>query len=149
MSQQPQPQWQPISQLALITSHIDGMLEAAQGQYQTLQPVRSKPHVLNTFTVGRMIEVFTIQKNDLLLFDGQLQRRTAQSLTPQQCQSGGAATHEADGAAMVGHHQYLSTRRQSEGGDYRTRSWHKRYGTWQIIATQQRKQKTLIVFGSN
>lgn len=30
-----QPQWQPISQLALIGSHIDGMLEAAQEQYQT------------------------------------------------------------------------------------------------------------------
>ena len=34
MSQQPTPQWQPMSQLALIASHIDGMLEAAQEQYQ-------------------------------------------------------------------------------------------------------------------
>ena len=38
MPQQPQPQWRPITQLALIASHIDGMLEAAQEQYQTLQP---------------------------------------------------------------------------------------------------------------
>ena len=37
MPQQPTPQWQPITQLALIASHIDGMLEAAQEQYQAHQ----------------------------------------------------------------------------------------------------------------
>ena len=65
MPQQPTPQWQPISQLALIASHIDGMLEAAQEQYQTLQLARPKPHVLDNSTVGRVTEVFTAQKNDL------------------------------------------------------------------------------------
>ena len=40
MPQQPTPQWQPMNQLALIASHIDGMLEAAQEQYETLQPAR-------------------------------------------------------------------------------------------------------------
>ena len=69
MPQQPQPQWQPISQLTLIASHIDGMLEAAQEQYQTLQPARAKPHVLDNYTVGRVTEVFTAQKNDLWLFE--------------------------------------------------------------------------------
>jgi len=44
---QEQPQWQPISQLALIASHIDSMLEAAQEQYETLLPARAKPHVLD------------------------------------------------------------------------------------------------------
>jgi len=80
----PQPQWQPISQLALIASHIDGMLEAAQEHYQTLQPARDKPHVLDNYTVGRVTEVFTAQKNDLWLFEEQLKRWTAQSLTPRQ-----------------------------------------------------------------
>ena len=79
-----QPQWQPISQLALIASHIDGMLEAAQEQYQTLQPARAKPHVLDNYTVGRVIDVFTVQKHGLWLFEEQLQRWTAQSLTPRQ-----------------------------------------------------------------
>jgi len=83
MSQE-QPQWQPISQLALIASHIDGMLEAAQEQYQTLQPARAKPHVLDNDTVGRVIDVFTVQKHGLWLFEEQLQRWTAQSLTPRQ-----------------------------------------------------------------
>ena len=85
MSQE-QPHWQPISQLALIASHIDGMLEAAQEHYQTLLPARAKPHVLDNYTVGRVIDVFTVQKNDLWLFDGQLQRWSTQSLTPQQLQ---------------------------------------------------------------
>jgi len=79
-----QPQWQPISQLALIASHIDGMLDAAQEQYETLQPARAKPHVLDNYTVGRVIEVFTAQKNDLWLFDEQLKRWAAQSLTTRQ-----------------------------------------------------------------
>jgi len=79
-----QPQWQPISQLALIASHIDGMLEAAQEQYQTLQPARAKPHVLDNFTVGRVTKVFTAQKNDLWLFDEQVKRWAAHSLTPRQ-----------------------------------------------------------------
>ena len=83
---QPQPQWQPISQLTLIASHIDGMLEAAQEQYETLQPARAKPHVLDNYTVGRVTEVFTVQKNDLWLFDEQLKRWAAQSLIPRQRQ---------------------------------------------------------------
>ncbi len=84
MSKLPQPQWQPISQLALIASHIDGMLEAAQEQYATLQPARLKPHVLDNYTVGRVTDVFTVQKNDLWLFEEQLKRWTAHSLTPRQ-----------------------------------------------------------------
>jgi len=79
-----QPQWQPISQLALIASHINGMLEAAQEQYQTLQPARAKPHVLDDYTVKRVIDVFTVQKNDLWVFEEQLKRWNAQSLTPRQ-----------------------------------------------------------------
>ena len=76
---------QLINQLALIASHIDGgMLEAAQEQYQTLHLARAKPHVLDTYTVGRVTEVFTAQKNDLLLFDEESKRWTAHSLTPRQ-----------------------------------------------------------------
>ena len=84
MTQQPTPQWQPISHLALIASHIDGMLEAAQEQYQTLQPARAKPYVLDDYTVGCVTEVFTAQKNDLWLFDEQLKHWAAHSLTPRQ-----------------------------------------------------------------
>jgi hypothetical protein len=34
-----EPQWQPIGRVALIAHHIDGMLESAEEQYETLQLV--------------------------------------------------------------------------------------------------------------
>ena len=46
MAKQPSPQWQPIERLALIATHIDGMLESATEQYETLQLAKPKPFVL-------------------------------------------------------------------------------------------------------
>lgn len=86
MPKPPTPQWQPISKLSLLSTHIDGMLEAAEEQYQTLQLARPKPHVLDDYTVKRVIEVFTVQQNDLWIFDEQLQRWGSQSLTAAQRQ---------------------------------------------------------------
>ncbi len=59
MSKQPQPTWQPITQLPLIASAIDGMLEAAEEQVILLQQARPKAHVLDDHTVGRVIAVYT------------------------------------------------------------------------------------------
>jgi hypothetical protein len=83
---QPQPRWQPIEQLSLIAFHIDGMLESAIEQYETLQLARPKPYVLDNYTVGRVVEVFTTQQNDLWLFDEQLRRWETgkEELTPAQ-----------------------------------------------------------------
>ena len=53
------PQWQPIERLALLASHIDGMLESATKQYETLQLAKPKPFVLGNYTVGRVTDVFT------------------------------------------------------------------------------------------
>src|SRR5450759_922395 len=78
------PNWQPIGQVALIAHHIDGMLESAEEQYETLQLARPKPHVLDDYTVGRVIEVFTVQRDDLWLFDEQLRRWEALNLTTSQ-----------------------------------------------------------------
>jgi hypothetical protein len=46
------------------------MLESADEQYQTLQLARQRPHVLDDYTVGRVITVFTKQQKDLGLYDG-------------------------------------------------------------------------------
>ena len=81
---QPEPQWQPIEQLPLIAYHIDGMLESANEQYETLVLARPKPYILDDFTVGRVIEVFTAQRDDLWLFDEQLRRWETLKLTPSQ-----------------------------------------------------------------
>ena len=68
------PDWQPISQLPLIGSMIDGMLQDAEEHYQTLLQAAPKPHVLDDYTVGRVFEVFGRQKDDLWLFEEQLAR---------------------------------------------------------------------------
>ena len=79
-----QPQWQSISKLPLIATHIDGMLEAAEEQYQTLLPAKAKPHALDNYTVNRVIKVFTEQQNDLWLFDEQLKRWSETTISAQQ-----------------------------------------------------------------
>src|SRR5260370_21659679 len=76
-----QPQWQPITQLALIDRDIDGMVESASEQYANLLQARPKPYVLDDYTVGRVREVFTTQQNDLWLFDEQLKRWKAGQLS--------------------------------------------------------------------
>src|SRR5260221_13200483 len=86
MAKQPLPQWQPIERLPLIATHIDGMLESASEQYETLQLAKPKPFVLDDYTVGRVIEVFTTQQGDLWLFDEQLRRWGCGNLTTAQRQ---------------------------------------------------------------
>ena len=81
---QPQPRWQGIEVLPTLSTHIDGMLESSQEQYATLQEARPKPHVLDDYTVNRVISAFTTQIADLWLFDEQLQRWQAETLTPEQ-----------------------------------------------------------------
>ena len=80
------PTWQPITRLPLIVSMVDGMLEAAAEQYQTLQAVRSKPHVLDDATVARVIQVYTTQRDDLWLFAEQARRWAGEPVTPAQHQ---------------------------------------------------------------
>ncbi len=59
---------------------IDGMLENAQEQYRTLLEARPKPHVLDDGIVGRLVEVYTAQRDDLWLWDEQLRRWSGESL---------------------------------------------------------------------
>jgi hypothetical protein len=82
--QQPQPRWQPIETLWTFATHIDGMLESSEEQYATLQEAKPKPHVLDNYTVNRVISAFTTQIADLWVFDEQLKRWQAETLTPEQ-----------------------------------------------------------------
>ena len=59
---------QPITKLPLIASMIDGMLSSAQEQYQALLKARPKPHVLDDYTVGRVVTVLTEQQESLGLY---------------------------------------------------------------------------------
>jgi hypothetical protein len=86
MTKQPTPEFQPISQLSLIASVIDGMLEAAAETGQALEEARPKPYVLDDATVNRVLRVYTTQQNDLWLYDEQLKRWGALLLTATQRQ---------------------------------------------------------------
>lgn len=45
------------------------MLESAEEQYPTLEEARSRPHMLDDYTVGRVVEVYTAQRDDLWLYE--------------------------------------------------------------------------------
>jgi hypothetical protein len=79
-----EPQWQPIERLPLFAHLIASMLQGVQEQYENLQQARPKPHVLDDYTVGRVISVFTVQQKDLSLFDEQLRRWQAGKLSTTQ-----------------------------------------------------------------
>ncbi len=68
----------------MVAAHIDGMLQADREQYETLLEAKPKPHVLDDFTINRVIAAFTTQRNDFSLFDQQLQRWVALPLSDQQ-----------------------------------------------------------------
>ncbi len=74
MSQSPTPNWQPISFLPELASMIDGMLESAEDVYQSLQQAKDRPHVMDDYTVGRVRDVHSTQRNDLWLYEEQLAR---------------------------------------------------------------------------
>lgn len=79
-----QPHWHPIAMLATIARHIDGMVEADQEQLTTLQGARTKPYVLDDYTVNRVKQAFTTQREDFWIFEEQLRRWQAGQLTVRQ-----------------------------------------------------------------
>ena len=79
-----QPQWQPISMLAVFTDMIDGMLEASQEQLANMQMVRQKPHVMDDATLQRVVELYSNQLEDHWLFEEQFSRWLQGNLTPEE-----------------------------------------------------------------
>lgn len=75
MAQKPTPRWQPISMLSLVAQAIDGMVESAEEQQTTMRSVREHPFVLDGALVARMLRLYTEQRDDLSLYEEQLQRR--------------------------------------------------------------------------
>lgn len=69
-----QPNWQPLSMLPLFIELIDGTLESAIDQLDSLAPVIGMPHILDTNTVERIITLYTEQAEDHWFFEAQLIR---------------------------------------------------------------------------
>ena len=68
----PRVNWQPISALPLIGSMIDGLLDEVEKQNANLEAGRAKPYVFDNYTIGRVLEVYSDQAEDLWLYEGQL-----------------------------------------------------------------------------
>lgn len=77
----PQPTWQPISQLPTIAQAIIGMAGEAAGMLGSLRKAASKHRTLDDATVEQVIRLYTEQQDDLWLYEEQLRRWHARRLT--------------------------------------------------------------------
>ncbi len=73
---------------------VDGMLESAEDVYQSLQQAEDRPHVMDDYTVGRVREVHSTQRNDLWFYEEQLARWSKADPTLAQRQEIDRLTHQ-------------------------------------------------------
>ncbi len=66
--------WQPISQIPLIASIIDGALDDTRDHVGTLSEARSRPHVLDDATIDRVDRVHNEQLEYVDVYDQQISR---------------------------------------------------------------------------
>jgi hypothetical protein len=78
------PNWQPVSALPMIASLIDGMVVDTSAQWETLQPARAKPHVLDSALVERIERAYSEQLDTSALFKEQLSRWRKEILSLEQ-----------------------------------------------------------------
>jgi hypothetical protein len=78
------PNWQPVSALPMIASLIDGMVADTSAHWETLQPARAKPHVLDSALVERIERVYSEQLDTTELFKEQMSRWRQGPLSPEQ-----------------------------------------------------------------
>ena len=63
--------WHPISMLPVFSELIDGMLDSAVEQLESIRFVLDKPHVLDDDTVNRIITLYSEQLDDHWIFETQ------------------------------------------------------------------------------
>ena len=66
--------WQPISQMPLVASMIDGALNDTAEHIQTLTKARTRPHVLDDTTIDRVERVHGEQLEFVDVYAEQLRR---------------------------------------------------------------------------
>jgi len=86
MPERREPNWQPIGQLPLLTSMVDGVLANTEEQYQTFVSVKDRPHVLDDDIVNRAIRLYRAQIDDVWFYEEQFARWLAEPLTGAQRQ---------------------------------------------------------------
>ena len=69
-----QVNWQPISQMPLIASMIDGSLNDTREHLGTLSKAKDRPHVLDDATIDRVEQVHTEQMDYVEIYTQQISR---------------------------------------------------------------------------
>jgi hypothetical protein len=82
MNSKSTPQWKPLEFLPVFKIMIFEMLENAREQYSPLLEARSRPHVLDDHTLGRILNLYTEQLEDLWVWEKQLALWKELDLTP-------------------------------------------------------------------
>ena len=82
----PTPNWQPLSMLPMMADLVAGMLDEVQTQIQSLRAAQEKPHVLDDYTVNRVLKVYGEQQEFLWVYEAQLARWQQENLTETQQQ---------------------------------------------------------------
>lgn len=76
--------WQPISEMPLIASMIDGALEDTREHVETLTEARTRPHVLDDATIDRIERVHTEQMEFVEIYDQQISRWRTETVSADQ-----------------------------------------------------------------
>ena len=76
--------WQPISMLPTISMIINGMLESAEEQHESISQASEKPHVLDDYTVNRIFKVVGESHEDHWVFEKQLAKWETSELSAEQ-----------------------------------------------------------------
>jgi hypothetical protein len=84
VARRPAPHWQPITQLTFIGSLIEEAIADVSDTYTHLKRAEPTPHVLDDYTVNRVMEVYSEQQDDLWLYEDQLAYWLQGTLSPEQ-----------------------------------------------------------------
>ena len=79
-----QVNWQPISQMPLISSMIDTSLNDTREHLNTLSKAKDRPHVLDDATIDRVEQVHTEQMEFVDIYTQQIGRWLRQRLSASQ-----------------------------------------------------------------
>lgn len=82
----PTPNWQPLSMMPMMADMVSGMLDEVETQLNSLRAAQEMPHVLDDYTVGRVLKVYREQQDFLWVYEAQLARWQEEVLTEQQRQ---------------------------------------------------------------
>ena len=82
----PTPNWQPLSMLPTFAEMVAAQLDEIETQLQTLRAAQKQPHVLDDYTVGRVLKVYGEQQDFMWVYEAQLARWQKESLNKTQRQ---------------------------------------------------------------